>query len=209
MSTFYSIRLKDGRTLSYSLTKEADGWKFDGKKIAPLRNWMQAEIRATEKFLEIIGQHKAAGDFYDAYSTDGGVYDVDGVNYTWQNEPEDVTEMHNYGMKPYMLEFQAHENVENKGGKWVYDSTYFTLAWDIRTRDGPTTLRIKKNYYPKGASVHNPTTTYLSDEIMDTDCEGVLKLMEAFMGLHRSEKHRAFMTRQDKELKAAGITLSA
>jgi hypothetical protein len=178
------ITKKNGQIVSFNLTENDDGFYFASKKVAPLRNWMQAEDKAKQIFREIRQDYIDKGDYVSSYSSmwfesAGGhtvSYDV--------KRPLAITPLRNYRMKKYTLNFQEHKNIRLVNGAWLYDTIYYAIDWYPTT---PITIAITKSVYKNNLKVSDQK---LSKTISIENKKEVDKMINEFRQIYSKLKKR-------------------
>lgn len=178
---FTLITLKNGNTVSNELVSGKDGWYFLGKKVAPLRNYMQAEAKAHKLFRELKNEFKKKGTFKHAYSSMWFENDSSHTS-TWEKRPVRISPLKNYGTNSYTLEFTVRKNIKNVGGEWHFDTTYYHIQWEPTT---PITIFIEKVIYTK---IGKRTAITLAPHVPVTNKAKVIEYIRKFKKLYQKVK---------------------
>lgn len=181
------INLKNGKAMRYELDEREDGYYFDGKRMAALRNWMLAERKAHEYFSKIRERIKREGKYKGSYSSMWSEPPVSSHNYSYKaKKPMRITPLSKYGMKPHYLGFEVKRNIKynKETGRYEFEQDYYVIEWYPTT---PETLQITKSTYVGG---YQKSKKKLSKVVTATDKAGVKKLVEKFKNLYQKMKRK-------------------
>ena len=188
------IVFKNGKSKHYNLVERSDGTYItsEGKDIKKLssstRNYMQNQSKFSQFFKEERQKVKDAGNYkYDSENYSGSGERIHVSSY--KEQPKSITKLHNYGTKPYYLEFSEHKNIETTDkGEHRYDTTYYTLAWKPSENKSGEVLYIKKQEYKKDGT--GGKETVLSKEVNPDNKSETQALRKQFIKIYQTEQKK-------------------
>lgn len=179
------ITTKTGKTIHYELEEKPDGFYFANQKVAPVRNWMQAEAKSKEIFRKIVEEYKKRGEYQDSHSSLWFEPPAESHTHSYLvKKPKTITPLKQYGMERYHLGFSVNKNIRYNGTKWIFDKTYYAINWYPTT---PITLQITKSIYDSRTN-QQIKEEKLSSLIRVDDTQGVSKLISKFRSIYQQHK---------------------